>query len=117
MTGMESTRAELPGQMERKTTLQTFIGIRSRRALTARVICLGSIMEGSGEPREDSEQGKDPVRYRFRGAHSGFQKVGAESRARTHTHQYRFALLRIQAQKDMAHGLHGSPEPQGLGGG
>lgn len=31
--------------------------------------------------------------------------------------QYRFALLRIQAQKDMAHGLHGSPEPQGLGGG
>ena len=69
-------------------------------------------LEGSGEPREDSEQGKDLVRCRSPGAHSGSQKAGAEARARPRTHRNGFPLLGIQAQKDMAHRPHGSPGPQ-----
>lgn len=74
-------------------------------------------LEGSGEPREDSEPGKELVRYRFQGAHSGSQDMGAEASVQPSTHRDGFPLLGIQAQKDMAHGPYGLPRPQRLRGG
>lgn len=70
---------------------------------------------GSGEPSQDSEQGKELVRHRFQGARPGSQEAGAEARAPPRTHRDGLGLLSVQAQKDMAHGPDGSPGPQRLG--
>lgn len=71
-------------------------------------------LEGSGEPWQDSEQGKHLVRNRLQGARSGSQKVGAEARARAGTHRDGLGVLSIQAQEDVAHRPNGLPGPQRL---
>lgn len=66
-TRLDLTRAELPGDVKEDETVDVYRD-QTMKGLECQVNMSRLHLEDDWEPREDSEQGKDLVRSRFRGA-------------------------------------------------